>query len=147
MTLGHSKVPPRFPLPAGRRTKNNRFWTILSRSAVVLALPATGLASEGIGFPFKKREPTEAEIEAREKEQLRHPEKPLRNQRVHRGSPPISPNQRAIEGGRLPILPREASEADWVYSRRRYVNTNSPAQAPGKFNPDPGGSTSRGQTR
>ena len=68
-----------------------------------------------------------------------------RNQRVHAGAPPISPNARNIEGGRLPVPAHVEVPSTEVWSRRRFINTNSPVVAPGGFNPDPGGRTAAGQ--
>jgi hypothetical protein len=109
-----------------------------------LHLPA--VASEGLGF-FHDSEERDALVlspkeraQRRESRRIPKPNQALKaHQAVHTNAPPISPAERPIEGGVLPIKPRRFIPTAEVWTRQRLVNTNLPAAAPGRFNPDPGG--------
>ncbi len=120
-------------------------WGLATATGLCLQLPAH--PGEGIGF-FHGSEDRDALVLSPRERALRRdlartplpPDAVKPHQSVHTNAPPISPAERNIEGGALPIVPRRLIPSDAVWTRRRLIHTNEPAAAaPGTFNPDPGG--------
>lgn len=162
MKSGRYQAPFRLfraAVPAGH---DRGIWWLWGTGVVALTLPATALADAETGPPVTQRRtvlaPTAgaARIHALHAQRTvrptstlaptlaptlppRDPAAPHAHQRVHSGSPPISPAERNIEGGRLPVAPHPEREPETVWRRQRWISTNTPALPPGTFNPDPGG--------
>ncbi len=104
-------------------------------------------AGEGIGFFGGEGKPDVLVLSPRERAARRDlARKPLPpdavkpHQSVHTNEPPISPAERNVEGGVLPIVPRRVVPSGEIWSRRRFIHTNDTTSAGSTaFNPDPGG--------